>query len=93
MFLIWVFMFSLNIDFVFSLVTHFSANIALKLFRLPGHPFSYKEKLDLLGRAPPKAVNGRGRAGCLYVMYTLMCTYNVKQKPLFDCWAPGVMNI
>ena len=29
------------------------------------------------GRSPPKAVNGRGRAGCLYVTYTFIRTYKV----------------
>ena len=29
------------------------------------------------GRAPPKEVNGQGRAGCLYVTYTFLCTYKV----------------
>ena len=43
----------------------------------------YFEPCPIEGRAPAKAVNGQGRAGCLIFLNTLMCTYKVKQKPPF----------
>ena len=41
--------------------------------------WSYYAPCPAEGRSPPKAVNGQGRAGCLYVTYTLMCTYKVRK--------------
>ena len=48
------------------------------------------------GRAPPKAVNGRGRAGCSYVLYTFICTFkftSLNQCLLQNCYCSWLLLV
>ena len=66
------------LDESFKLIENTNFKVVIMHFVEPS-----KTRLGGVHFIMPKAMNGQDRAGCLYVRYSLMCTYKVQKNDFY----------